>query len=73
MVLLRALGKKILEKIKSGKIKFIVGTHAIFQADVEYCNLALAIIDEQHRFGVNQRLALIKKQKIRISILINLP
>ena len=59
--LTKSVRKKILEKIKLGKIKFIVGTHAIFQADVEYCNLALAIIDEQHRFGVNQRLALIKK------------
>ncbi|MFL2727418.1 MAG: ATP-dependent DNA helicase RecG [Gammaproteobacteria bacterium] len=59
--LTKSFRKKILEKIKAGKIKFIVGTHAIFQADVEYCNLALAIIDEQHRFGVNQRLALIKK------------
>ena len=59
--LTKSVRKKILEKVKSGKIKFIVGTHAIFQADVEYCNLALAIIDEQHRFGVNQRLALIKK------------
>ena len=59
--LTKSVRKKILEKIKLGKIKFIVGTHAIFQADVDYCNLALAIIDEQHRFGVNQRLALIKK------------
>ena len=50
-----------LEEISSGQAKLIVGTHALFQKDVEYRKLGLAIIDEQHRFGVNQRLQL--KQK----------
>jgi RecG-like helicase len=36
----------------------VVGTHALFQAKVEFARLALAIVDEQHRFGVRQRLAL---------------
>ena len=36
----------------------LVGTHALFQSDVDYHNLALVIIDEQHRFGVHQRLQL---------------
>ena len=39
----------------------MVGTHALFQKSVGFSNLALIIIDEQHRFGVNQRLALRKK------------
>lgn len=43
------------EKIKSGEINFLVGTHALLTEDVEFKNLALVIIDEQHRFGVEQR------------------
>jgi len=53
--------KKVLESLKDSKIKLLVGTHALFQKSVEFSNLALIIIDEQHRFGVNQRLALRKK------------
>ncbi|WP_226573674.1 ATP-dependent DNA helicase RecG [Mangrovibacter yixingensis] len=49
------------EAIASGQVKMIVGTHAIFQEQVEFNNLALVIIDEQHRFGVHQRLALWEK------------
>ncbi len=50
--------EKALTAINTGDIKVIVGTHAVFQDDVKYANLALTIIDEQHRFGVHQRLAL---------------
>ena len=50
-----------LENIKTGKAQIIVGTHAIFQAGVDFKDLALAVIDEQHRFGVHQRLALQEK------------
>ena len=50
--------KQLLLALKEGLIDCLVGTHALFQADVEFKNLALAIIDEQHRFGVEQRLAL---------------
>jgi ATP-dependent DNA helicase RecG len=53
--------KKILQNLKDSKIKLMVGTHALFQKSVEFSNLALIIIDEEHRFGVNQRLALRKK------------
>ena len=49
---------KILRALKDGSIKMVVGTHALFQDAVEYRDLALAVIDEQHRFGVNQRLTL---------------
>ncbi len=47
-----------LQLIASGEAAMIVGTHALFQDDVQFRNLGLAIIDEQHRFGVQQRLAL---------------
>lgn len=49
------------EKIESGEIDVIVGTHAIIQKDVQYKSLALVITDEQHRFGVAQRAALAEK------------
>lgn len=48
----------VLELINQGKSNLVIGTHALFQEDVEFANLALVIIDEQHRFGVSQRLAL---------------
>ncbi|MBT7509517.1 MAG: ATP-dependent DNA helicase RecG, partial [Rhodospirillaceae bacterium] len=51
----------VLEALESGAAGFAVGTHALFQDDVGYKNLALAVIDEQHRFGVHQRLALAAK------------
>ncbi len=51
----------ILEKINSGEASIIIGTHALFQADVIYKDLKLIIIDEQHRFGVEQRLRLAEK------------
>ncbi len=44
--------------LQSGRTKLVVGTHALFQEGVGYKNLALAVIDEQHRFGVDQRLSL---------------
>ena len=53
--------KETLENLASGNINILVGTHAIFQEQVEYKNLALVIVDEQHRFGVHQRLALRQK------------
>jgi ATP-dependent DNA helicase RecG len=47
--------------IKSGRTKITIGTHALFSGDVEYKNLGLAVIDEQHRFGVAQRAAMAAK------------
>ncbi|MDN8543770.1 ATP-dependent DNA helicase RecG [Erwinia sp. BC051422] len=49
------------DAIASGQVSMIVGTHAIFQEQVQFNGLALVIIDEQHRFGVHQRLALWEK------------
>ena len=53
----------ILNEIKSGEASVIVGTHALFQNKVEYKNLGLVVVDEQHRFGVDQRLSLVKKNR----------
>ena len=48
----------LLQRLAGGEIGIIVGTHALFQEDVVFRDLALAVIDEQHRFGVEQRIAL---------------
>lgn len=53
--------KAQLETIKNGEVQMIIGTHALFQDQVEFADLALVIIDEQHRFGVHQRLTLREK------------
>ena len=51
----------ILEQLGAGEIDLLVGTHALFQDEVAFKDLALAIVDEQHRFGVHQRLAWARK------------
>lgn len=53
----------LLKELKKGNIDCIIGTHALFSKDVEYKNLSLVIVDEQHRFGVLQRAALLEKGK----------
>jgi ATP-dependent DNA helicase RecG len=50
--------KEALEQLGSGALDIVIGTHALFQQDVVFKDLAVAVIDEQHRFGVHQRLAL---------------
>ncbi len=50
--------RKALSQIASGEARMIIGTHALFQESVEFHKLGLMIVDEQHRFGVDQRLAL---------------
>jgi ATP-dependent DNA helicase RecG len=50
-----------LDRLAAGDVDLVVGTHALFQDEVAFRDLALAIIDEQHRFGVHQRLALARK------------
>lgn len=52
---------EIYNKIASGEVQYIIGTHAIIQDKIEFKNLGFAIIDEQQRFGVNQRKALLSK------------
>ena len=55
--------QKIFELIKKDEINIIIGTHALIQEKLKFNNLALAIIDEQHRFGVEQRKILIEKSR----------
>ena len=52
---------QILERIAAGETNVVIGTHALFQDNVVYRDLALAVVDEQHRFGVHQRLRLTAK------------
>jgi ATP-dependent DNA helicase RecG len=59
-----------LEKLQSGKLPFIIGTHALIEDKVQFANLGLCIIDEQHRFGVAQRAALWKKAELPPHVLV---
>ncbi len=54
---------KLLKEITAGNVKIIIGTHAVIQKGVSFSNLGLAIVDEQHRFGVSQRAALLKNNE----------
>ncbi len=55
--------EKILERLATGETVLAVGTHALFQEDVAFADLSFAVIDEQHRFGVHQRMLLAEKGK----------
>ena len=61
--------REILHKMADGSAQIIVGTHALFQENVQFCKLGLVLIDEQHRFGVDQRLALTQKGE-RVDVLV---
>ncbi len=52
---------RVLRGLETGRLRLVVGTHALFQSEVAFRDLALAVIDEQHRFGVDQRLLLAGK------------
>jgi ATP-dependent DNA helicase RecG len=56
--------QEILDRLASGAVQIVIGTHALFQDDVVFQDLAFAVIDEQHRFGVDQRMALSAKGKM---------
>jgi ATP-dependent DNA helicase RecG len=58
------LREDVLEDVRRGSAQLVVGTHALIQESVEYAKLGLAVIDEQHRFGVIQRAALVGKGKV---------
>jgi len=55
--------RDVLEKLESGEIDILIGTHAVIQPNVKFKNLGMVITDEQHRFGVNQRVTLSQKGK----------
>ncbi len=61
--MIEASRRKILEKCLKGEIDILIGTHALIQDKVKFKNLGLVIIDEQHRFGVEQRAKLLKEGK----------
>jgi len=59
--------KKIIEKINQGEIDFVIGTHSVINKDIKFKKLGLIIIDEQHRFGVDQRHELLKRSALKKS------
>lgn len=61
--------REILQRLESGEIDIIIGTHSLISTTLQYRNLGLAIIDEQHKFGVSQRAALLNKSIIKPHIL----
>lgn len=66
--------KAILEGLESGQTHIAIGTHALFQDDVAFADLSLAVIDEQHRFGVHQRLTLAAKgQAVNVLVMTATP
>jgi ATP-dependent DNA helicase RecG len=64
------LRKEILQQCESGELHILIGTHAVIEETVQFKNLGLAIVDEQHRFGVEQRARLWKKSLIPPHILV---
>ena len=62
--------RDLLERLALGNLDVLIGTHALFSPDVEFQNLALAVIDEQHRFGVHQRMALQAKGRGTTDVLV---
>lgn len=60
--------KQIIEGLASGRIRIVIGTHALIQESIHFKNLGLAIIDEQHRFGVGQRQAMLNKGQSEHSV-----
>jgi ATP-dependent DNA helicase RecG len=61
---------RILSDLKDGRIDLLVGTHALFQDGVDFADLGLAVVDEQHRFGVHQRLMLSDKSSRPADVLV---
>ncbi len=62
--------KEIHEKLESGELNLLIGTHALIEDKVQFHNLGLAIIDEQHRFGVAQRAGIWRKSKVPPHVLV---
>ena len=64
------LRKKILEELEIGEIDLLIGTHALFQKKIDFKNLGYIIIDEQHKFGVKQRMSLANKGSKNCDVLL---
>ncbi|TAH02860.1 MAG: ATP-dependent DNA helicase RecG, partial [Sphingobacteriales bacterium] len=65
-----AARRKILEELKSGEVTILIGTHAVIEKNVQFKQLGLAIVDEQHRFGVAQRAQLWEKNEVPPHVLV---
>jgi len=63
---------QLLKWVKNGEIPIVIGTHALIQKSVKFKNLAFAIIDEQHRFGTNQRAVLVNKKSETVPHLLSM-
>ena len=62
--------KEVLQMCENGEVNILIGTHAVIETTVQFKNLGLAIVDEQHRFGVEQRARLWKKNEVHPHILV---
>jgi len=62
--------REALESIESGQVSIVVGTHALIQDTVSFARLGLVVVDEQHRFGVRQRMALVEREGLRPDVLV---
>ena len=62
--------REALESIESGQVRIVVGTHALIQDTVSFARLGLVVVDEQHRFGVRQRMALVEREGLRPDVLV---
>jgi ATP-dependent DNA helicase RecG len=62
--------REALESIESGEARLVVGTHALIQESVSFSSLGLVVVDEQHRFGVRQRMALLERPGLRPDLLV---
>ena len=65
--------RQLLDALKAGEVDLVIGTHALFSKHVQYHDLALAVIDEQHRFGVMQRSAIIDKGRTSTDAILREP
>ena len=65
-----AARKQVQEKLKEGSLHILIGTHAVIEKEVQFKNLGLAIVDEQHKFGVAQRAKLWEKNEIAPHVLV---
>ena len=67
---MKIIKKKIRSRLIKGKTNLLIGTHAVFQKKIQFENLGLIIIDEQHKFGVKQRIELSNKGGAECDILL---
>ena len=62
--------REALASIETGEVRIVVGTHALIQDTVSFARLGLVVVDEQHRFGVRQRMALVEREGLRPDVLV---